>query len=114
MTLLWALLGVFVGVATIPPNGLVSLVAGLLAGSFVLTPLGTILGLLGGRPKPTLIGALAGSTLGVLAAAFSPASSSSLFSLGLIAGGLAGATGAVFFGFAFSFLRAFSPAGRKL
>src|SRR6185369_16405183 len=39
MALLWAVLGIFVGIATIPGGGTVNLVAGGLAGLIVLVPL---------------------------------------------------------------------------
>jgi hypothetical protein len=112
MTLLWAFFGFIVGFLTAPPEDPVALVAGIIAGMLVLSPLGAILGLLGGRLNPTLIGAIGGVGLGLLASAFSPINPAFLLGAGLIVGGLAGATGSVFFAFAFFLLRVTAPAGR--
>ena len=112
MTLLWALFGIFVGVAIAPPNGLIGFACNVLAGLIVLTPVGLLLGLLGGRVKPTLVGALVGVLLGLLGGGFTLISLSLVVSTGLIFGGLAGATGSVYIAFVFFLLRIATPIGQ--
>src|SRR4051794_17159558 len=68
MALLWGLLGTVVGAATSPHGGLIGLVPFAIAGVIVLLPLGAVLGLVGGRVKPTLAGALCGAVVGILTA----------------------------------------------
>jgi hypothetical protein len=90
---LWSGFGVLIGVWTISHRGgIVDLAAGAVAGAIVLTPLGAVLGLLGGRRDETLVGGLAGLGLGALAALATGQDPASLGSLGLLMGGLAGAT----------------------
>ena len=112
MTLLWASFGLFVGIDIAPPSGLIGFASCILAGLIVLTPIGPVLGLLGGRAKATLVGGLVGTLLGLLAGGFTPAGISHLASTGLIFGGLAGATGSVYFAFVLFVLRLATPLGR--
>jgi hypothetical protein len=96
MTLLWLVLGILVGMGVGPGHNAIGLVCGAIAGVIVLTWLGPILGLLGGRVRESLAGSLCGCLVTVTTGAF--AGQSTLFyaaSLGLILGGLMGANFAI-------------------
>jgi len=93
MVLLWLALGALIGAWTSPARGgLLDVVAGAIAGTLILTPLGAALGLLGGRHDETMIGALAGFILGSLAALGAGGDLAFLSCTGLLGGGLLGAT----------------------
>jgi hypothetical protein len=94
MALLWALFGVVVGVATVPPGwGLIPVVAGVIAGPLVLTPLGVLLGLTGGHAWLALLGGVCGAALGgLLGLVVARGGALYVGSVGLIGGALAGAT----------------------
>jgi hypothetical protein len=94
MVLVWLLFGVLMGVGTQPAEaGIISLIAGAIAGVLLLPWLGIVLGLMGGRARETLIGGLWGLLVGAVAAvAFGNEGVLHKASAGLVAGGLTGAT----------------------
>src|SRR5438067_718888 len=68
MALLWLALGAVAGACLVPPGGgWVSLVSWGIAGVIVLTPVGVLLGLLGGRRQESLACGLGGLAAGALA-----------------------------------------------
>jgi hypothetical protein len=98
MALAWATFGVAVGLLTAPSRDAIALVSGVLAGLIVLCPLGAILGLLGGQVKPALAGGMAGGVLGALGALLlAPPGLAFVVSVGLVGGGLAGASSSAVF-----------------
>jgi hypothetical protein len=94
MVLVWALFGVVCGLMIgWDQRSLVALVSGMIAGALVLPVLGAFLGVIGGQWKETLAGGLGGLVLGALAAALSGRGSMPhLAQVGMIFGGLVGAT----------------------
>ena len=114
MTLLWALLGAVIGVATAPPHGgLIGVLAFIIAGVIVMPPLGVVLGLIGGEVRPTLGGALVGAGVGALVGMLAaPGSTAFVASVGLIGGGMVGATSFALLSWAF-FLRNLALSGRR-
>jgi len=93
LTGVWTAFGVLTGLLVIPPTSLIALVSGVLAGTIVLCPLGLLLGLLGGEVKLSLAGGLAGAALGAFTAlTLAPSGLTHVISVGLLSGGLAGAT----------------------
>jgi hypothetical protein len=99
MTILWIFFGALLGACSEPARGgsLIGLVSGVLAGMIVMSIIGPLLGLMGGQVKATFLGALGGLGLGALAAAIT-ATPNPLFlgSIGLLIGGLMGATFSIF------------------
>jgi hypothetical protein len=70
MTLLFVAFGALVGAGTTSfKGGAVGVISGATAGMIVLPFLGATLGLIGGRPRETLFGALCGLAVGAAAAA---------------------------------------------
>src|SRR5215831_11627776 len=68
MALLWLALGALAGPCLVPPGGgWVSLVSWGIAGMVVLTPVGVLLGLLGGRRRDSVACGLGGLAVGALA-----------------------------------------------
>jgi hypothetical protein len=102
MTLLWAFFGVGVGIATMSPGGgVISVSAGVIAGLIVLTPLGVLLGLMGGQAPLALLGGVCGAGLGgLLGMVTARAGALYIASIGLIGGALAGATLSTFLSWA--------------
>jgi hypothetical protein len=102
MTLLWSCLGIVVGVNTAPfDQGTIRIVSGAIAGVIVLFPVGAMLGLFSDGIKMTLLGAAAGGLLaGLTGAVLSWGFAPSLASVGLLGGGLIGATLSTIFHFA--------------
>jgi hypothetical protein len=94
MTLMWLGFALAAGALAMPPGGgAVAVIAGMLAGTIVLVPLGVVLGLVGGRWKETLVGGVGGLLLGLLTALLGgQAAILSQGATGLVAGGLVGAT----------------------
>jgi hypothetical protein len=88
----WTGFGLVVGVLIAPP-GPIGAVAGCIAGMIVLTPLGVLLGLIGGRWKETLLCGLVGFVLGTTGGAWGDAARTGYFAAaGLVYGGVVGAT----------------------
>src|SRR5262249_25357369 len=94
MTLLWLAFGALVGAGSMPPEaGTIGLLSGAIAGMLLLPFLGSVLGLMGGQCLETLAGALWGLMVGAAAAALTADADLLLkAALGLLVGGLAGAT----------------------
>lgn len=93
MLAVWLGFGVITGVATAPGVGPIAVAAGITAGIIVLTPFGLFLALVGGRWMASLAAGLLGMVLVpsiVRVADLSPGVS--LVPLGLVFGGIAGAT----------------------
>lgn len=110
MALLWSLLGAGIGASTAPSSDLIGLVSGILAGLIVLVPMGALLGLIGGRVKPVLVGVLCGAGVGALIGLLDGAPIPSAFvQVGLIGGGLAGATTSALVWWARFVARAIAP-----
>jgi len=98
MTLLWLAFGVVVGACLTPPGGgWVGLVSGAIAGMIVLPPIGLLLGMLGARWQETLACAFAGLLLGALAGTAGAGAVGHASALGLVFGGMVGATFLAFF-----------------
>jgi hypothetical protein len=94
MMLLWVGFGVVVALLGAPrPCGAVELIAHALAGVIVLPPVGACLGLVGARPRDALIVGLIGLVAGlVLGFAVEGLSLGYAAAMGLIMGGVMGAT----------------------
>ncbi len=99
MALAWAAIGVVAGAAVMAREpGFARLVAGSIAGVILFTPLGALLGLIGGRWKETVTCSAAGLALAALAAASGQLDqvenleSVSLPAFGMVYGGLVGST----------------------
>jgi hypothetical protein len=91
-TLLWSVFGLIVGGLMAPP-GTIGLVANGVAGVIVLTPLGMLVGLLGGRWKETLLCGLIGISVGAMRGAWGDADGAAFSAaVGLVCGGIVGAT----------------------
>jgi hypothetical protein len=59
----WAMIGVAVGILTTPGPNPVGVVAGIIAGLIVMTPLAVVLTFIGGRGRDSLLGGLMGLAL---------------------------------------------------
>ncbi len=94
MTVLWLGLGLLVGAASTPTGeGPIARVAFLLAGTIILTPLGLVLGLLGGQALETALGAAGGAVLGAAGLLLLPSGGPPrLFATSVLFGALVGAT----------------------
>ena len=94
MLVVWGAIGMAVGVLTAQTPGPIGIVAGIIAGVIVITPLGALLTLIGGRARESLIGAALGVLLVPALARLValPVTSVSLAPFGLILGALVGAT----------------------
>jgi hypothetical protein len=92
MAAVWAVFGVVVGLLNPPGAGPVSIAAGITAGVLVLTPLGVALTLAGGRWAESLAGAALGLMLVPLVGLLSIPPGIPIVPLGLIFGGIVGAT----------------------
>ena len=94
MTLLWIVFGTIVGLGLAGPgNGPIGLVAFVMAGWIVMTPMGAVLGLLGGRWQESAFTGLAGLCLAQIFAWMFASQQIVMFSnVGLIYGGIVGAT----------------------
>jgi hypothetical protein len=91
MSLLWAFLGVAIGLSTAPGTSAVALISGAIAGVIVLCPLGVVLGLLGGQVKETQLGGLLGLCLGGAAGVLlGPVNALFFVNVGLLMGALGG------------------------
>lgn len=90
----WLLVGALTGAASTPPGGeAVDILCFVLAGVVVMPVMGVVLGLLGGGAKEALLSAAFGGALGAAAGlALGARPLLSLVSLGLVNGGLVGAT----------------------
>ena len=95
--LIWCGFGIVVGICISPEPTVIGMIAGSIAGMIVLTPLGAILGMMGGRPFEVLsvggVGLTVGSALGMVQGGDWRQWSA----MGLIMGGLVGATFVPFF-----------------
>jgi hypothetical protein len=99
MAALWLVFGALVGVGSAPTGGgAVAIVSFMIAGMMVLPLLGVVLGLLGGGVKEACIGGLCGGVVGV-AVGWACGARNPLLgaNLGLINGGMVGATFATVF-----------------
>jgi hypothetical protein len=94
MTLLWLAVGVQVGILTLPERSVVGVVAGMMAGMIVMPPFGAVLGLLGGYWKDALAGAVCGLGMGLGGGCLLVTADGlpQAAAIGLVAGGLIGAT----------------------
>jgi hypothetical protein len=94
MILLWIGFGAVVGVSSSPSDGGIGdKIAGAVAGMMVLPWLGLALGLVGGRWKEALLGAMCGAGCGIAGGiVIGPANVALAVSICLLIGGLAGAT----------------------
>jgi hypothetical protein len=94
MLVVWGLIGSAVGLLTTPASGSVGVVAGIIAGLVVLTPVGVMLTLAGGRARDSLGGAGLGLALafGSVGLGAGPAVPVAVVPFGLLAGALVGAT----------------------
>jgi hypothetical protein len=94
MTLLWLAFGPVVGVLSSPlEEGFTRMVAGVIAGVIVCVPFGVLLGLIGGQWRESLVGGMAGLTLGLsvgMASGFSQLMAAG--NVGLVGGAMVGAT----------------------
>lgn len=92
MTAAWLFLGALVGIGTGATSGgsLAAIVSSVLAGMILFPPVGLLLGLIGGRPKETLLGAAAGAIVGALLGAV--AGPIEITTHALLVGALGGAT----------------------
>src|SRR5262249_48612300 len=90
----WATFGAAIGIITAPaPRDAIMIFSGIVAGLIVLTPVGVILGLAGGRHSESLAGGTIGLILAMIGASISGSGDPLLItSTGLVMGGLAGAT----------------------
>jgi len=94
MALVWGLFGIFIGMTSAPRGqGVIPVISFAVAGLIVMPGLGVVLGLLGGKVKEVVIGGVLGGvggmSLGVVSGRLDPAL---LANMGLISGGIAGAT----------------------
>jgi hypothetical protein len=90
---LWLCIGAVVGFGIgAARDGVISVVANVLAGVIVMPVLGVLLALLGGRVRPTLIGGICGGAAGAAAGLSGDAAGYFWANAGLIAGATAGAT----------------------
>jgi hypothetical protein len=94
MAILWALFGAVCGAAPELARGgnLIGLISFALAGVIVTPTLGVFIALLGGRVKPSLLGALWGAAMGALAGSLGMGSASYALTVGLLVGAMAGGT----------------------
>jgi hypothetical protein len=93
MVLVWLLLGVVVGAGSGPPgDGVIGVVAGVIAGVMILPLVGAALGLMGGRAREALFGAVLGVLAGALVGLAGEGAILPKVSTCLVAGALAGAT----------------------
>ena len=94
MLVVWGLIGSAVGVLTAQAPGPIGIIAGLIAGVIVLTPVGAVLTLTGGRARDSLVGAGVGLVLAFVLAGFgaAPVGSVAVVPFGILAGALIGAT----------------------
>jgi hypothetical protein len=92
MVAVWAGFGVTCGVLTAPGTGPVAITAGVIAGLIVLTPFGIALALAGGKWRDSLVGGAFGLALVPLAAWAGVSTGTSLVPVGLVFGGIVGAT----------------------
>jgi hypothetical protein len=94
MLVVWGAIGAAVGVLTAQTPGPIGIVAGIIAGLIVITPLGALLTLIGGRARESLLGAALGVVLVPALARLValPVTAVSLAPFGLILGALVGAT----------------------
>ena len=90
--LIWCGFGIVVGICTAPKSDLISMIAGILAGMIVLTPVGVVTSVFGGRWTELLIGGGMGYSGGVALAILRGEPCGYLAGLGLVFGGLVGAT----------------------
>lgn len=90
--LVWCAFGIVVGLFTAPEPTPIGVTAGLLAGLIVLAPVGVVAGLIGGRWLDMLIGGSLGAIGGIVAALVQGSAWGEPITLGLISGGLIGAT----------------------
>jgi hypothetical protein len=90
----WGLIGSAVGVLTAQTPGPVGIVAGIIAGMIVFTPIGAVLTLAGARARDSLFGAVLGLVLASVLAGFgtAPVLPVSVVPFGLLFGALVGAT----------------------
>jgi hypothetical protein len=91
---IWLFFGIVVGLSITKPNaGVMVYVAGAIAGMIVLSPIGFLLGLLGGRWNESLIGAAVGQVVGFCVGLIGKWMEPNLLAtIGLIYGALLGAT----------------------
>jgi hypothetical protein len=108
MTLLWLAFGPVVGVLSSPlEEGFARIVAGVIAGMIVCLPFGVFLGLIGGQWRESLVGGVAGLTLGVGVGVASGVSElMAAGNVGLVGGALVGATIFTYLGYAWKALAA--------
>ena len=94
MLVVWGAIGVAVGVLTTQTPGPIGIVAGIIAGMIVITPLGPLLTLMGGRARESMLGAVLGVVVVPALARLVelPVTSVSLAPFGLVLGALVGAT----------------------
>jgi hypothetical protein len=93
MALIWLPLGALVGALSMAESaGVISVFSGILAGMIVTPLLGVVLALLGGEIKPVLFGATSGALIGALSGALDGLGVSPIAGVGLIGGGIVGAT----------------------
>lgn len=90
--LVWSGFGIVVGLLTAPAPTTIGVTAGVLAGLIVLAPVGVVAGLIGGRWLEMLIGGSLGAIGGVVAALGQGSAWGEPITLGLISGGLIGAS----------------------
>jgi hypothetical protein len=98
MTLVWTVLGAFVGIGCGPLHrGVLGVISGALAGVIVLAIFGVFCGLLGGRPRQMIAGTICGGlTMITLVILRGDALSLHQASVGLVIGSLTGSTCFVF------------------
>jgi hypothetical protein len=102
MTLLWLAFGPVVGVLSSPlEEGIIRIVAGMIAGVIVCVPCGVLMGLIGGQWRESLVGGVAGLTLGLsvgMVTGFSELMAAG--NVGLVGGAMVGATVFTYLGYA--------------
>jgi hypothetical protein len=108
MTLLWLALGIMVGMLSSPfDEGIVRIVAGIIAGMIICPLIGAFLGLIGAQWRETLMGAIAGLGLGFcLGVASGVAEVRPLANVSMVGGALVGATFLTYLTYARKFLAA--------
>ena len=98
MSFLWLFFGALLGSLSTPPRpGVAGVIIGAIAGMIVLPFIGAVLGLLGGKWRQTLAGGLIGLAVGVLAGLVKGEMVAPAANMGLLCGGLIGATFFSFF-----------------
>jgi hypothetical protein len=90
--MIWSGFGLVVGMCTAPDSRPISVVASLIAGVIVLAPVGAVTGLFGGRWQELLVGGTLGLAGGVLLAVVRGEPVGYMAALGVVFGGLVGAT----------------------